>query len=171
MFENNPNAVLCQHNLNKIINGTPTKQKFRKYLISGDILSFISLKEIPLFVPTTGLSVRKTVFEKIKPIPEHFKVCADGYMTRTTLCFGEIESTMASFAEYRVHEANNTFENPDFDKISYTEQQLLPALREFYEANEAIFFTDRNLKPRKNWWEILLGRERFEKLRDSKTGR
>jgi len=171
MFENNPNAVLCQHNLNKIIDGKPTNQKFRKYLISGDILSFISLKEIPLFVPTTGLSVRSSVFNKIRPIPENFKVCADGYMTRTTLCFGEIESTMASFADYRVHDSNNTFENPEFDKFSYTEEQLIPALREFYEANEEILFSDRDLKPRKNWWEILLGRDCFVRLRDAKMGK
>ncbi len=169
MFENNPNAVLCQHNLNKVIDGKTTKAKFRQYLLSGDLLSFLSLKEIPLFAPTTGLSIKSSVFSKVSPIPEHFKVCADGYMTRTSLCFGEVESTMASFGEYRVHGANNTFQNPEFDKGVYTESQLIPALREFYNANEKILFSDRDLKPMRNWWERLLGRDLYVKMRDTRT--
>ena len=113
-----------------------TEEKFRDLVYTGDLLSYTKrTRHFPFFVPTTGLAFSREALERVMPIPHAFRVCADGFLTRTTLCCGPIASTNECWGAYRVHGGNNVFENPDHDSFAYTNGLLIPTLNAFYQAN------------------------------------
>jgi len=132
-FQRNPGAVMYQHNL-MIMQGTEiTDRKFRDILVEGNYyLHTLKNRELPLFVPTTGLSIRRDCLQKVLPIPDVFRVCADGYLTRTSMCWGDITSNAGCYGIYRVHEKNSTYGNNGFDERRYLDEILFPALNKYY---------------------------------------
>jgi len=133
VFRKNADIALHQHNLELIRNGVFTKKKVRKFLVTGDYLSYTKQTgDLPIFVPTTGVSIPRSILEKILPIPGEFRTCADGYLTRTAFCFGEVASDPKCWGAYRVHDGNNVFENEQFDTKGYISEILNPALNRYY---------------------------------------
>lgn len=129
-------VALFQHNLFFIRNGKITNKKFRDILISGDYYNYTKKSNtLPFFVATTGLSFPRHILEKVLPIPEEFRTCADGYLTRTSFCYGRVLSIDECWGAYRVHPSNRTFENPEFDSSSYTYTLLIPFLNRYYKEN------------------------------------
>lgn len=136
LIEANPGCAIYQHNLYKLAAGKVTEEKFRDLVYTGDLLSYTKrTRHFPFFVPTTGLAFSREALERVMPIPHAFRVCADGFLTRTTLCYGPIASTNECWGAYRVHDGNNVFENPDHDSFAYTNGLLIPTLNAFYQAN------------------------------------
>jgi len=136
-FSDKPDAVIYQHNLLLMKNGQITNQKFRDILVEGNYYEHsISSRLLPQFVPTTGLSIKVDCLKKILPIPDVFRVCADGYITRTSMCWGEVTSSYEAFGVYRVHESNNTYGNNKFDEKKYLNNLLYPALNKYYVDHE-----------------------------------
>jgi lipopolysaccharide biosynthesis glycosyltransferase/glycosyltransferase involved in cell wall biosynthesis len=136
LIEVNPGCAIYQHNLYKLMEGKVTDEKFRDLVQTGDLLGYTKrTRHFPYFVPTTGLAFSREALERVMPIPPAFRVCADGFLTRTTLCFGPIASTNECWGAYRVHGGNNVFENPDHDSFAYTNGLLIPTLNAFYQAN------------------------------------
>lgn len=136
MAEAEPGCAIYQHNLFKLVNGEVTGERFRDVVQSGDLLAYTRrTRYFPFFVPTSGLAISRAALESVMPIPPVFRVCADGYLTRTTMCFGTIQSTNECWGAYRVHGGNHVFENPDHDSFAYTNGLLIPTLNRFYEAN------------------------------------
>ena len=129
-------ASLYQHNLFFLEKDERTEKRFRETLVSGDLFSVTQKTgEIPLFVPTSGLAFPRAILDKVLPIPPLFRTCADGYLTRTTFCYGPIASTYDAWGYYRVHGGNNVFQNPNHDTWHYRHKMLYPALNAYYEAH------------------------------------
>jgi len=57
--------------------------------------------------PTSGLSLHRSVAERIFPLPEHFRVCADQVIIRLAPLLTEITRRQEVLAEYRLHDANS----------------------------------------------------------------
>lgn len=137
LIEANPGCAIYQHNLYKLVDGRVTEEKFRDVVQTGDLLAYTRrTRHFPYFVPTSGLAFSRSALESVMPIPNAFRVCADGFLTRTTLCFGPIASTNECWGAYRVHDGNNVFENPEHDSFAYTNGLLIPTLNAFYQAND-----------------------------------
>jgi glycosyltransferase involved in cell wall biosynthesis len=128
-------VAVHQHNLLCIRNGESTGERFCDVLVNGDYFGHTrKTRELPIFVATSGLSFPRKILDKVLPIPQAFKTCADGYLTRTCFCHGEVVSTNECWGAYRIHDANYVFENSQFDVKSYVNQLLIPALNEYYEG-------------------------------------
>ncbi len=89
---------------------------------------------INFFVPTSGLSFRKAVLDRVFPIPTEFRVAADAYVMRAAFVFGNVYSIPDSLGFYRKHN-NAVYENNDFNSDVFFSEILFPALASFYEAN------------------------------------
>ena len=128
-------AVLFQHNLEIYREGAPSGQTFRPSLLIGDVLNHARqvVSGIPgPFIPTAGLSFRTKVLRAVYPIPKSFRVCADGFLTRSAAVFGEVASTNKCLGAYRIHGANHTIENSSFDGRKYVDETLIPEMNRFY---------------------------------------
>lgn len=125
--------VLHQHNLYIFRNNKLTNTAFRDNLVSGNYGTYADNSNVmPVFVPTSGLTFRLDILKKVYPIPIDFKVCADGYLTRTSLAFGEVSSGNYFGGAYRDHENNATFGNSEYNQSKYLHNILLPHLFNFY---------------------------------------
>lgn len=133
-FEANPAAAFHQHPLHLIKNGVLTDEPYHHALVSGNLYQdALSFRKIHRFTPTSGLTFQKSTLDSIGLIPREFRVCADGFLTRTGLCFGPVILSNKALGAYRVHEKNNTFENPGFDGTAYLRSLLIPQINSFYE--------------------------------------
>lgn len=143
VFMSNSNISIFQHNLyiyrKKII-----EQRLHDCLFCGDYFSYTKNSLIlPKFVPTSGLSFRRSVLMKVLPIPDEFRICADGYLTRTCFCYGPVVSDYECYGAYRIHDNNETLENSNFNSRHYVNRLLIPALNQYYEK-AGIDFRFRN---------------------------
>lgn len=140
LYLENPEAVLFQHNLNVRFGDEPTKTVFRRKLLAGDLLELmVRFDRIPYFTPTTGLTFTRDVLDKVGPIPVEFRTCADGYLTRTSMCFGPVCASNEAWGEYRIHGANATIDNPAYSDQEYLGELLFPKLRDFYTRQRIDF--------------------------------
>jgi len=131
------NIAVLQHNLKVIRNGIKTSGNFRDILICGEYFRETQkTKRLPQFVPTSGLSFSRRILEKVFPIPEDFKTCADGYMTRTAFCHGKVYSAFECQGFYRSHSCNNIFGNKKLDLHDYVSNLLVPHLNAYYRKND-----------------------------------
>jgi glycosyltransferase involved in cell wall biosynthesis len=131
-------TVVHQHNLCIVRNGKPTDEPFREAMMVGNYFSHVQRSggiNIPQFVATSGLTFPRSVLEKVGPIPKDFRTCADGYLTRTCFCYGEVMSVNRFWGGYRLHDENLTYQNRSFDSQRYISALLFPALNRFYKKN------------------------------------
>jgi glycosyltransferase involved in cell wall biosynthesis len=132
-FEGGIDCAFYEHNLNMLREGEILDDLFHPSLRLGDIFGHCQQsREIPLFVPTSGLVFRRAILEKIMPIPAAFRTCADGFLTRTAMCFGPVLGTLEPLGAYRIHSSNHTFENTSFSIAEYLADLLIPQLNSFY---------------------------------------
>lgn len=66
------------------------------------------------FPPASGLTFKRSICEKIFPIPLEFRRAADGYLVWASALIGEIKPIDESLTLFRIHGANNS----TFKKIS-----------------------------------------------------
>ncbi len=96
-----------QHNLLK---EDKPYRKFEHYENHFDLMTKKGLFDF--FVPTSGLSFKRTVLSQIFPIPEpELKICADAYVTRMALYFSKLKILDEVLGYYRVHSSNAFFNN------------------------------------------------------------
>ena len=139
--------AFLQHNLYLLCDSKITKQKFTHTLITGDCLRYSQKTNIiPIFIPTSGLTFRTDIIRRVLPIPDTFITCADGYLTRTCCCFGDVLATPECWGAYRIHADNNTFENSDFDQLQYRNEILYPALNAFFQGHDIDLFYGQERK-------------------------
>ncbi len=127
-------AALYQHNLFLMEGQVVTERLYRPLLCSGDLYGeACATRRVPAhFVPTSGLAFPRTILEKVLPIPNAFRTCADGYLTRTSFCHGPVASCTSAWGYYRIHESNSVFNNPAHDNSAYVRRLLVPALNQYY---------------------------------------
>ncbi len=132
-------VAVHQHNLCITSDGSVTNVPFREAVMIGDYFSFVKGTKgshVPQFIATTGLTFPRDILKKVLPIPLDFRTCADGYLTRTCFCFGEVVAINDFLGGYRVHGENLTYQNPAHDNDHYVSTLLFPALNRFYEKND-----------------------------------
>lgn len=100
---------IIQHNM-EIVDGNSQLQGmvYRKDLFTGDARKMvIDFCQHDLFVPTSGVCFERGALEEVFPVPEHWKICADVYCTRTALFYGFLFSFEQPLGFYRIHGKNN----------------------------------------------------------------
>lgn len=140
LWKSVPDGVLFEHNLLIHQDGQPTDKRFRETLVSGDVFKFTQRTRVfPLFVPTSGLAFPKWVLDTVMPVPEVFRTCADGYLTRTAMTLGRVVATEECLGYYRKHGGNQVFGNQAHDAARYQRERLLPSLNAFYRKQGISF--------------------------------
>jgi glycosyltransferase involved in cell wall biosynthesis len=138
-FTHHGGFSLHQHNLFNIEDSKLTDNRFRDDLFHGDYFDYIKKNGnsflLPQFIPTSGLSFPRHILERVFPIPKEFRTCADGYLTRTCFCYGDVASSDECWGAYRIHSSNNVYGNSQFNNNLYISQLLIPKLNEFYSQN------------------------------------
>jgi hypothetical protein len=137
--------AVFQHRLDVWHKGNTTPYKL--ILPVGDCFAEMQRTgRIDFFVPTSGLSFRKAILDRVFPVPEQFRVSADAYLMRTAFTFGPVYSTAEILGFYRAHR-NLVYRKSDFDATAFFSGSLFPALNRFYQANGLTFqldYTDPN---------------------------
>jgi glycosyltransferase involved in cell wall biosynthesis len=77
----------------------PHGWRAKQMLLDGGVLGYMP--------PTSGLSLQRSVAERIFPLPESFKVCADQVIIRFAPLLTSIVRRQEVLAEYRLHGANS----------------------------------------------------------------
>ncbi len=129
--------AILQHPL-RLVEGTQATAKvFPQYAITGDVLGWMrQRRRLPKFAPTSGLIFRTDVLRRVLPVPEGFRVCADGYLTRAASCFGMVEVLDRVLADYRIHPHNQVEGNAAFSGRRFEREVMVPALNRFFAAQQ-----------------------------------
>ena len=128
-----------QHNLKLLIEDERSERLFRPTLASGDYIQQMrdSNSYFPgPFTPTAGLVFSKSLLDRVLPIPTALRICADGFLTRASAALAQVASAPVPLGYYRLHGANATVGNDDYDVNSYTSRVLAPLLQDFYDRLE-----------------------------------
>lgn len=158
-FGDKTRNVFHQHNLYFFRNNKLTNTPYKDILVSGNYGTYADNSNImPVFVPTSGLTFRSDILKSVYPIPIDFKTCADGYLTRTSLAFGEVSAGNYFGGAYRDHANNATFGNSRYNPSHYLHNILLPNLFNYYEKKQISwrFGYATNSEYRKNISKICL---------------
>ena len=117
-YISNPDAVLFQNQLICVDRKGESMNKFAKdYMVSGDVWQFMkSKKTLAQFTPTSGLAISRALTPEILPFLQEFRISADGYITRVSCRVGKVVADLIVGGAYRLHEANGTLNNPDYDE-------------------------------------------------------
>ncbi|MGF1485104.1 MAG: glycosyltransferase [Opitutales bacterium] len=142
----NPEVGLLHHNLRIQQEDTPADRPVLEKLLKGDLARYhLQSRQIPSFAPTSGLAIRTTLLRTLVPIPEVFRTCADGFLTRSAMALTQVGAIQECLGAYRLHGANNVVNNPQFDVPGYIRDTLVPCLNHFY-AEQGLSFR-LQLKP------------------------
>ena len=138
-IEKQPNASIYQHNLDLYFNDKFAGKPFQGHMVIGDYFKLTQEQNrrgffMPVFSPTSGLSFPRDVLEKVIPIPEDFRICADGFLTRTCFCHGPVYSDVISFGAYRAHDSNSILGNITSNEKDYLNKLLFPKLNAYYKS-------------------------------------
>jgi len=145
-FQSKDKFSFHQHNLYLIRGDAQTNQKFRNIMVAGDLFTVTLEKRYPpSFSPTSGLSFSRDTIDKVTPIPDAFVTCADGYLTRTGICHGEVAADNDCWGAYRIHASNCTFDNPTHNNRRYIDTILIPHLNRYYQKNNVGLWFPTNL--------------------------
>ena len=126
-------STVYQHNLYKWRHNEKTTERFRALISSGDFWGYTQQTGVfPLFCPTSALTFPRQLLAKVMPIPDGFRTCADGYLTRTSFVHGPVSSVDECWGYYRIHGSNNVFANPAHKSEDYRYKLLIPALNAYY---------------------------------------
>ena len=111
--------AIIQHDL-QVFDSNGERGLFRGGVSHKDFYNeALHKNHLPKFQPSTGLTIRADLAKKVLPIPSDFRICADGYITRTTFCYGEVITIKKSLGKYRKHSSNNLLYNENFDLNKY----------------------------------------------------
>lgn len=132
--------ALLQNNLMIIRDNQPTDILFKDTFNVGNVFKeTCKTARIPQFVPTSGLSFQRSIIEMVMPIPRKFRICADGYLTRTSMCYGNVCAEVRPYGYYRWHANNNVLDNKKHKNDLYVNNLLIPQLNKFYESRNIQF--------------------------------
>jgi glycosyltransferase involved in cell wall biosynthesis len=105
-FRDHPEAVFVQHPLQTVDVAGNLLNRPRAFPPEKIGLDDI-LEGRDVLVGTSGLSVRRSAFEKIAPVPKDLTTCADDYISKQTLCFGSGLTVQEILGGLRIHEKNS----------------------------------------------------------------
>lgn len=134
-YLSNPDFGLFQHNLQIIADSHVTDQVFMPAMLQGDVFELWErYGTFPFFSPTSGLAIRRDIFNKLAPLPEELTISADSYLTRTAICFGDLVSHLDALGYYRRHSTNHVYGNDSHNSRKYFLNVVSPLLAKFYKS-------------------------------------
>jgi glycosyltransferase involved in cell wall biosynthesis len=146
-YRSQPDFGLFQHNLQIIKDHFNTEELYMPAMTQGDVFELWQrYGTFPNFSPTSGLAIRREIYDKLAPLPEELKICADSFMTRSAICFGPVVSTLAPFGGYRRHSSNNVYGNSKLDGWQFVLDKVSPLLADFYQSHG--FALPAHIRPR-----------------------
>jgi glycosyltransferase involved in cell wall biosynthesis len=99
-----------QHNLHRSDTGQ-LYRKFKYYTYHRELMTEFGL--LDFFVPTSGLSFTRRLLERIFPLPEiELKICADAYITRMALYYGQLKCLDEPLGCYRINHHSYFMDQP-----------------------------------------------------------
>jgi len=123
-FKNNSSLDIFYHNLQIVdISGIPAKPYYTDIPAAStpekiNTASFLR-GFLRTFPPTSGMTFRKSCFDKIMPIPDYYKICADTYIHFLAyLNAREILFVPDMYGCYRVHGSNNFLNGNEVNKLN-----------------------------------------------------
>lgn len=148
-YRSQPDFGLFQHNLQIIKDTDISEELYMPAMTQGDVFElWHRYGTFPNFSPTSGLAIRREIYDKLAPLPEELKICADSFMTRSAICFGPVVSTLAPFGGYRRHSFNNVYGNSKLDGWQFFLDNVSPLLADFYQSHG--FALPAHISPRRN---------------------
>ncbi len=109
---------------------------YKRILPSGDCFGEMqSTGHYDYFVPTSGISFHRKCAEKVFPIPEALRICADAFLTRTLFTQGPVYSIPECLSYYRIHN-NAVYRNAEFSCDKFFQEVLFPSLNHYYEQQQ-----------------------------------
>ena len=108
-FETGDFSVV-QHNLEVIDSYSRLAGRTHPRLRPGaqDVLrAYFAENRTGFFSPSSGITCRRSVLEKIFPLPESWRICADVPLTRPLPIFGPVYTLKESLGYYRIHGSNS----------------------------------------------------------------
>jgi glycosyltransferase involved in cell wall biosynthesis len=76
-------------------------------LSSGNIFEQQLSREGCTWVPTSGNAFSRAVLEKVFPVDERYRICADAWIFYRTAFHGEVLAIEEILGAYRIHDSNN----------------------------------------------------------------
>lgn len=129
---------IIQHNVEVV--SDEGRAPLRHVLPVGDCLGEMLARGdlASLFVPTSGIVMKRSVAERVLPMPEEFTIAADAFIVRAAPLFGRTYSVPDSLGCYRLHK-NAVFKNESFDHWNFNTKLLIPHLEAFFRKHDATY--------------------------------
>ncbi len=116
------------------------------FLVSGDLLSkwrsfrpfntFVYRDWLNVFMPTSALGFRRSVLEKVMPIPDEFVVCPDAWLAFCASVFGPLYSHPMPLGTWREHDANASGSDANnFQR--FWRPVIMPKLNAYFARHDA----------------------------------
>jgi glycosyltransferase involved in cell wall biosynthesis len=113
-FGSDPRLLLAYHRLQPVlVDGKPTLKPVPRTLCSGDLSR--RLKKAAGWWPfpmTSAIAVRRSAWQLVGDIPEHFRISADAWLAGIYPLVGRVAALPDSLGFYRIH-ANNWYRPVD----------------------------------------------------------
>ena len=143
-------VVCIQHYLE--IRREPPKENQREGIYPEILPPVITLRDYfrsgntDFFTATSGLTIRRSVLNRIAPLDESWKICADVVLTRPLPIFGKVLTLSDPLGVYRVHGANQWYGTEA--RTHYVENYL----SRIQAANDALkrFGVQGRIRPERN---------------------
>lgn len=113
-FRADAGASLVYHRLQPVlVGGAPTLKPVPRTLCNGDLSRLLARSAgwWP-FPMTSAIAVRRSAWQAVGDIPEHFRISADAWLAGLYPFFGRVAALPGSLGYYRIH-ANNWYRSVD----------------------------------------------------------
>ena len=140
-FQKRPNLGMVYHRLLQWDMRTDERREYSGPMCSGDIDSTPDIVFTYVPHPTSCLSFRRDMLDRMLPIPEALRIQADGYLGAMIILVAPILAIPECLATYRVHGDNLYYDDQScispntLKKRLEPRQILLDAMHQWVEAN------------------------------------
>jgi glycosyltransferase involved in cell wall biosynthesis len=132
-FGRNGDVALVQHNLDVIDSDSKPMGQVHPGIRPGrrDVpTAYVETDHVGYFTPTSGVSCRRDVLDRIFPIDESWRICADVAVCVPAAMFGDTLTLERNLASYRIHGKNTWMNSPE-------RQERLPVVKKYAEYANA----------------------------------
>ena len=169
-FEANPEVGMVHHRMWELDSRTSELRDGQFLALSGNLAA--NTERILTFNPTSmsSLAFRKTILEKVLPIPEAIIIQADGYIQALAVCLAPVAAIDEPLGIYRFHGSNLYFlSEAERDREKDVERRkrravtlraLVDGLRDWFRS-QGYDLAGEPVRATLSRWTALLEREEF----------
>jgi glycosyltransferase involved in cell wall biosynthesis len=111
LLEEGRRIAIFQHSL-EIVGDTQGILDPQRYLLTSQTEKNLidvarELRDIPRFIPSSGLAIPSGLFAAVFPLDSDWRICADAFLTMRLAAYGSFVSIGDVLGQYRIHEDNN----------------------------------------------------------------